>query len=140
MFSRALKEDAFFFLFSVRVSHKLWGRWGFFHFRKIQLEMVNLLINLGVDLNQSGWIKFQDVWLFGTPIELAFYFKRESRKEIFLKMWEILSNTQLTSWNNMDENSKFTRHLSNLFLKNLEKFSKCCFCDDFICWIIKYSN
>ena len=70
--------------------------------------MINLLINLGVDPDQSGWIKFQDVWLFGTPLELAFYFQREeSSKDIFLKMWEVLSRAQLTFWNNMDETSKF---------------------------------
>lgn len=78
-----------------------------FHFRKNQLEMISLLINLGVDLNQSGWIKFEDVWLFGSPLELAFYFQRESKKEIFTKMWKIISNFQQISWNNMDEKSKF---------------------------------
>ncbi len=78
-----------------------------FHFRKNQLEIISLLINLGVDLNQSGWIKFEDVWLCGCPLELAFYFQRESKKEIFLKMGQIIMSPQQISWNNMDEKSKF---------------------------------
>ncbi len=92
--------------------------WLFFNFRKNQLEIVNLLINLGANLNQSGWIKFQDVWLFGTPYELAFHFQRESKKEIFSKMLEIFSNAQQISWNNMDENSKYRNHIFENLFKN----------------------
>ena len=57
-----------------------------------------MLLELGADINQVGWIQVEGSWFFGSPLELALHIENEQRNPLCTKILDVLSTTQEKFW------------------------------------------
>jgi hypothetical protein len=65
------------------------------------------MIKHGADINQTGWLKINEDWWFGTPLELAL-FMDSSGKDVEEIMNQLISANE-SKWNQLEPagNSNF---------------------------------
>jgi hypothetical protein len=64
------------------------------------VDILSSLIDYGADINQSGWLKIDEDWWFGTPLELALMM--ESKGEDVEEMKNLLSSANESKWNQLE--------------------------------------
>jgi hypothetical protein len=62
------------------------------------------MIKHGADINQTGWLKIDEDWLFGTPLELAL-FMESSGKDVEEMKKQLISANE-SKWNQLDPTGK----------------------------------
>jgi hypothetical protein len=72
------------------------------------------LIHYGADINQSGWLKIDEDWWFGTPLELALLM--ESKGEDVEEIMNLLSSANRSKWNQTEPTGKSEDFLTSVRL------------------------
>jgi hypothetical protein len=53
--------------------------------RKYHCKIASILLDAGADIASKGWIQINDVWKFGSPLELAFQLQHEKESSPWKK-------------------------------------------------------
>jgi len=68
------------------------------HFRNDKLDVVSLMLELGANIDEVGWIQYEGNWFFGSPLELALHIKNEHTNPLCEKIVDILCTAQEKFW------------------------------------------
>jgi hypothetical protein len=78
------------------------------------VDILSSLIDYGAGINQSGWLKIDEDWWFGTPLELALLM--ESKGEDVEEMKNLLTSANESKWNQLEPTRESEAVLKNVRL------------------------
>jgi hypothetical protein len=64
------------------------------------VEILSSLLDYGADINQSGWLKINEDWWFGTPLELTMLM--ESNEDDVEEMKDLLTSANQSKWTKLE--------------------------------------
>ncbi len=68
------------------------------NFRNEKLDVVSLMLELGANIDEVGWIQHEGNWFFGSPLELALHIKNEHPNPLCEIIVDVLSTAQEKFW------------------------------------------
>ena len=79
------------------------------HFREnTNIDRLRDLINLGIDVNQIGYMKIGKTWWQGTPLKLSLVLQKEFKSEVVDQMVVLFSQNKETQWTKVEQNGGFS--------------------------------